>query len=548
MAKSFPRKFLQYLSTIGVPLAIGFLAFAGAMVIFPNIGFGLFFAVIAISVEGRVYNNYIKKALKRLFSPDFLRKNILDAKFREIIIQQKSEHCPFQSKALQKLWADYIQVLNTQQSLDPNDPDYKIKYKKHKTQLSTLYGHFLVEFDHNPTEQDLLQKRIIKTLQLKVWLKRGAWIITLLAAASCGFTVASAMTASLYAILGAGIFAALAPALPYFIPAVVGIVVTLAVLGYTFMIYQTLCDIIQNDIIQKEIRKLRELFQSKETSWAKKIGTVAVMLLVACICITATIATAGTWWNGTALGVRLLPKIFLISTIAVTVCTVPFYVLTNFIFNFKNSVTLIGFLFNLDQRLVLHMVRQKMKEIKDTWNKQTWLQRLNPIRPFVIVLEAIRDVGFFILHGLAIAFVSDRGFLNPELASIAGALNEMLTDFVPYYEELIEHVQQMQGRKVSLSSRGSSETVEKRDTKRAEQPLHEYLQQEAHCSSTPHDHDHGSDPITIGLTAAIRPVRWLSRQWDRWGERPQQPPAPAAPAPELDESFSAARHHPQCAM
>jgi hypothetical protein len=461
--KNTARKVAAGVFTAGATLSMGFLSFAGMFVISPALGLCLSALVLAVAYEGQIYNEGISKALIRIFDENYLRKALAKRQIRKYLKglrEQKKKNyqispdlTPEKNEELKKLVAGdieniFLAVYFEQQAIAmalSSDHHLSAADEKKKNaadaQLEKLEFFFLEQlererndsiFSYNHKQQIAVSELIngdAKTLLLemerKKWLIRFSWIFAIGGGVSSGFAAYSAIQAGV---------ATLAVSCAAFSAIPVAILLTLAVfaaVGYTFMFYQTISDMVQEygDKWQEYCSKRDE----SNTSYRLRMVGLGV---VAALGIFTTIATAGTWWHATRKGALLL-SFGEKAANALRNITVPLMAVAELVYNLTNSVDAVDKISRSDFKRAINKVWSDIAAVRE---KETFLQFINPFRAIEKSIIYAGQSILFLGHIISMGLISDRlDPLPPWLNATLSAANEAPVDFNYLPNDETEH-------------------------------------------------------------------------------------------------------------
>ncbi|EKD72532.1 MAG: hypothetical protein ACD_45C00650G0002 [uncultured bacterium] len=272
---------------------------------------------------------------------------------------------------------------------------------------------------------DKHQKDLSK-LKRKRWLICASLPIALFSGIGFGFATASALNT---AFIGLSIASA-------------GFVWPLAILaciGYVFLIYHTVSDMIANDTITTWKKRVSGWFKRQGTQdrpektlvYALRVTGIGLLTLsILSISVLATLATAGTWWLAVKEGALLIPRIAT-GAIIIRDFLIPLTFITGLAFSIRNSL--------LSVRLIMqkicgaHPLQYLASQYRSVFKKEGLVVRLNPFKLLVQVIIQPIKASIFIGHLIATGLTGDRTPCLNQGAAIAsaaiGALSDGLVDY-----------------------------------------------------------------------------------------------------------------------
>ena len=421
----------------GIVLAIGFLSYCGMLVIYPSVFLAWIAFLLAGLVEGEVYKQNISKGIENLKllgskGLSLLIIRHLDHALKEIEDVNSLQHALLIDYHSQKKYCEAFQHKQLTATQKQNKIDAEKRLRRMQKRLAKLIAEKNISSEYDLFYADPIIKSLRDTLPR---LKRKRWIIQacvpfcILSGIGFGFATASAFHIA--------IFVSMSALSPFIWP-----LAAFAAIGYTFLIYRTISDMIANDTLKKWYQRAKHWFKRKEMngqseSQAKHLfrvlGISFLILATLSIGILATLATAGTWWLAVKEGVALLPYLTHVA-IWIRNILVPIAGLTTLFFIFRNSLKSIKHLVitlqsiqyrTLFSNLVSHIAKKCLALYHD----------FNPFRLLASLIATPFKLAVFMGHLIATGLTGDRTpGLNYEatLASAAiGAVSDGLVD-APY--------------------------------------------------------------------------------------------------------------------
>ena len=443
------RKTLGGLFAGGATISMGFLSFAGMFLISPGLGLCLSALVLAIAYEGQVYNEGISIALRRIFDANYLKKAIARRyindefkKIREQLVGLKDdEKIPLDKIPNAFLKAYYEQKVYLAKLEEDHKLSHKLKdnvraAKRNMAQLELLFIQYLNE--KLPEKNELTDALpqviganadvIIKELNRKKWLVRLSWIFALGGGISSGFAALSAIEAGVATLATTFTFLSVIPG---------GVLVALAAFaaaGYTFMLYQTMTDMVQSYSGNwKDYLAARP----KESSLQHGLRIVGIVFVVA-IGIFATIATAGTWWYATQKGAMVV-KMGEFAADMVRNISVPLMIVATLFYNVTNSISSVD---KISRSSFGILLEKKRDAVWYAWKNENIVQFINPFRIIEKFISYTAQGLFFIGHIISMGLTTDRlDPIPPLVNAIGSAANEATVDlnYLPHDEDEHHH-------------------------------------------------------------------------------------------------------------
>jgi hypothetical protein len=427
------------LLAVGATLATGFLAFAGALAISSVILFAIMVAIFASGIESVVFWKNIKTALKRILTPNFLEDAILREKIQDLL---STPRINTENKWFLEAYQKECERLKELKLSSPT-PDRDEELAEVKEKLRSMLNYFkdfingqAITHAGNETKkilgdielEEFLPKEkkeaIRREIHRKTLFIRFSWLAVLLSGLSSGLVGVETAKLSITALV-----------LHFSIPltgiAITAPLFTLAVIGglaYMFLIYKSISDIVQNDTI----RSWMKLFERNEKHGnfrhaCKIISLLFLTILTVSLGVFATVATAGTWWYAAKAGAGLIPIISQAANWLRNI-TIPVMGATNLIFTVDNSLESLQEL-STAPKSFQEALKLTKERIKQHWEKENFLQLLNPFRIASIIVNFLFKFLFFICHTISMGITSyNLSTVPPLLTIILNAISEALTD------------------------------------------------------------------------------------------------------------------------
>ena len=444
--KSIARKVsiqaITILLTGGVIVAFGVLSASGMLALSPSLALYIGAFIFGGVVEGEVFRQEILEGLEDLA--------LLGKKGYRHLVNNSLNRNPEIKHAIKNLDAevpagflgDYVQLrrfLNTMRGrkLTAHFKAEKKRAQKRLKQMEKFFAKSVLSQRQNPlfatpfAKDERLQQLItttrneIPTYKVKMTIFRIALPLSIICGIGFGFAAASALPAAL-----AGISVALAP--------LVWPLAVIAAIGYTFLIFHTVKDLLLSDAFQKWKKRVKLWFAPPENgiTWryvAKIIGMALVTLAIVSLCVFATVATAGTWWTAVKNGAQLLTKLQAAAVWIRNIMT-PILALGNLIFSVFNSFESLHVVVKAIQ------TSKPVQAIKANWAtlraEENWLQILNPFRIVCKIIQKSMDTILLLGHTAATGAGRDQ-FLNisPAVLAAANAGTELTQDITFFFEK-----------------------------------------------------------------------------------------------------------------
>ena len=478
---------LTHLLTGGVVVAIGLLSYCGMLVLFPSIPLALLAFIFAGLVEGEVFKQNITNGVAQL---KLLGKKGLSHLIERAIDEQVCKASP-ETIANTPFLQDYL----TQQAIVKSFQHKKLtaaekkRQAKEKARLERMRQYWvlrILEESAEPLSPHSLIAMVRKTLPA---LRRKRLLIyvslpfCVAAGIGFGFATASALNIALLSLS----LSALTP--------LVWPLAAVACVGYVFLIYNTVSDIICNETLSKWKHQIAAWFKKgtnkhgeKESAWRHGLRVTGIGLLLTLaigLGVLATLATAGTWWLAVKEGARLLPWLVRGANIIRNII-VPITFFTSLVFVLRNSLESVKHIIHTIQNT--HPLERLKKRFLNWINS---LKQFNPFRFLAEIIAAPFKMLVFIGHLIATGLAGDR---TPGLSrsgtvasAVAGALSDGLVD--GHYMDPGDH-------------------EEEHDHGVTSHHDHEHGHDHGHD-----DHDHGL-LLDAFLKVLLSPLYFLAAVWD----------------------------------
>ncbi len=442
-ANEIAQKSLTFMFAAGSTLAIGFLSFAGMFVLTSSIPWCIAAFVLAAAYEGQVNVEGIYSALRRMFDQNFLKQHILRQFLEDQLAEQekKTNDAP-EGEATREInpflkeYQTQTQYLDGLERIEHPTKEQEKKIAHTKKQIEKMELFFLNQYENDPEKskkltkmeqaaQDLLshhKSRLSKEIRRKSWLIRLSWLFAIGGGISSGLAAFGAIQAgiaafSVLSVIPGGILIALAAC---------------AAIGYTLLLYQSI-----SDMVQAYGGKWKKYFEQRpdETKITHILRCTGTVMMV-CLAVIATVATAGTWWYAAKEGALLLnlgdkAASFLRSA------SVALMALPVFIFSASNSIASVD---NISRSSYKELVVSTINSIKKVWLEENVLQFINPFRMVEKIISFTSRTVLFLGHVISMGLMSD-GFdaIPAPICTAANSTSEALADLNYLPNEKKEH-------------------------------------------------------------------------------------------------------------
>lgn len=337
------KKILRYIVTpvlvVGASIILGFLSFSGIYILLPLLPLAIAAFILSVGFEGEVYYQNIKDSIKNLFNPSYTKQQLAREFLKEIlpgiqevlITEQKEREEPIKpeteeqvtlrmkevggfakkasktkSSSIPKFFQDYINVLTLIHNY--NHQNLKLESLKQKKQLKIILATLEKIFAEQLFLDDNKKTGVSKELYIKelqqylIENNKEAWVNKLPRRniLNTGAKVLSIIS-GIFMILGTTYLLVEAFAVVPFLstipfavlPALVVPMAVIAGTAFGVLTYNSLDELIKNDILQRRITKIREDIKNGLTFYTtfKILAFIAIFVLS----ITLTVCTAGTW-------------------------------------------------------------------------------------------------------------------------------------------------------------------------------------------------------------------------------------------------------------
>lgn len=470
------KKILRYTLTallvLGLVFLTGFLSFAGVLALNGSILLAVFSFLLAGGIEGEVYAQNVNKSFIKLFRGDYLEDLLLARALNDLA---KKHAATSSFLANYNALIAYIAKLHAKKHHSKELAKARKKLKVMQQYFKDfVYGKLKQQTKFSQELSQLLPpteiNNLLTSMRRKKWLSRASLIVSVLAGLSAGLVaiqVAQTSITALVTYLGISIGASAMGASVFGLAA-------LAAVGYTFLIYNTVTDMIHNDTVQKWFHKIKDFCKRRTNEPNSKyiprlifagLGTACVIALG----VFATVLTAGTWWYAAKAGAALIPT-FAKAAAWLRNIFVPIMASTSLIFSVTNSLQTVKEITKISLRKSFENLKEKIKSYFETENLA---QKLNPFRALIIVISAPFKFVIFIGHLVSMAFTNESAPSNlpVEVSLGVNILNE------------------------------------------AGQDLHYFMPEHEHHGDAGHGHTHTDLPGKF-LTIVLLPVYLLGATWD----------------------------------
>ncbi len=398
------KKIIGNVAAFFATIALGALSFAGMMVITSSLGWALVAFFLGAAVEGAVYQQNIFAAMKKLGDHEGVIRRAI-AK-RELENLRNNNTLYLANDFLQ----DYFKQKKYLHDLAENSENYnaadKAKAKKEMTLLTqriemmedvfinaimkkeTEYPAGVTALMTSVTitkatiEQEIIKKQRYMNISIVVALGSGV---------AAGFVTLSSISTGLLA-LGLGIGTATAVGFP---------IAGFAALGYAFVAYHTLTDMIKDEIFIKWSKRIKQFWHTpkQERHASYYLGAVGVVLLLG-LAILATIATAGTWWYLAKNGANLIQPLAGLAGSVLSITAWALSIVPGICFSFVNALKSA----NKIPSLLRNTFNDLSGRLKKTWSEENFFQFINPFR----LINKTINAAIFVGHLISIGLTSDQ--------------------------------------------------------------------------------------------------------------------------------------------
>lgn len=456
-AKHPVRNGLTWLLAMGATCSIGFLAFAGMFLVTPSLPLAIIAGLLASAFEAQIYEEGIKKSLKRFLDPDYPALAVIKQKLDWLCDQEELQNDPGAGELIQS-WTAAKQKLaeqkNTLHELQKKkdacapswlswlfEKDFKkdreareeysrqirrCKYDIHgaKEELLRLQKTFMSVLSGDSQASSKWQEEAARSLiknhdtfktlakdiaHQKRWERAGDFV-TAIAGISAGMVTWVSMQTGLFS---------LAVAFPFLSAIPGGILIVLAVLaagGYAWLMQEKVSDMLLD-------MKWKSRLTKRESESALRYATrITVTAIAIGLAIFATVATVGTWWPATQFVMARGATLF-------NAITIPFTALATLIFNVQNSVESVENAFPEEKIPQESAFSRLCVAVQTTWQSEKRIQFINPFRILEKTLSYSAQTVFLLGHIASIGVTADRlGNIDPKETAAPVSVNEWMTD------------------------------------------------------------------------------------------------------------------------
>lgn len=493
------KKILSYVGLpllgIGATLTVGLLSFGGIYVIIPLLPLAAAMFFLSISYEGEIYLQNIKGGLHKLFQHHYLQ--------RQLAKNYLLEHCPdpdTTNELCPQFFRDYVQQLRALEQLKKNNnlskADKKKKKKKIKKTLNDMEKWFASQLFAAPEENDVTEYE----QELRDWLvkHKQAEYQALFAKRRTMFRIALAFSivagifmgiSTSYLLVGEIAlipFIALLPAT--FIPGLIIPLALIAGIAYGILIYHTITEMIKNETLQNWYRKFKQDFAKGITP--RNVIMAALVVFLVCLTIALTVCTAGTWWTIARTARPLFSWMVKIPSFVMGVVNPIITGVAALIFNLENTSETLEMFYAAMQKggkLFSDKWQALGNGLLALWQREHWLQLINPFRLLLKLTLTPLRILFFFGHLISIGVMSDR---VPGIPAILSALFGIITEGFEDAHYFLE--------------------LEDEPSNNDDPTLHELLDKRFRHE---HGHSHNNDIPTRLLKFLFTPVYLLATGW-----------------------------------
>lgn len=417
--------------TAGVIVAFGILSASGMLLVSPSLLLAAGAFAFGGVVEGEVFKEEIFEGLqdfallgKRGYQQ--LITNMLD----ELVDETQFAGFLGEYQRLRK----FLAAVRGKKLTDAQKAEKHAARKRMQHMQEFFANHVLAQ---NPVllapfnvDQQLIQmidtiKQKLPGMKAKMVIFRLALPFSMLCGAGFGMATASALPAA-FALISLSLSFMLWP------------LVAAAAVGYTFLVFHTIKDILFSDSMRNWAARLKKWFtppngQITAGFIAKTVTLTLAVAAISALCVMGTLATAGTWWVAIKHGAKLLPHLQQAAHWIRNILT-PLAVAGNFIFSLFNSFESISTIVHAIQES--HPFQQLRNDWKRLRERENLAQILNPFRFVCKVLQKSLDTVLLLGHTAASGVARDQ-FLNlsPGVLAVTSGANELAQDIPFFFEE-----------------------------------------------------------------------------------------------------------------
>ncbi len=508
--KKTPYYLLMFFLVLGASLTLGFLSFGGMLVFLPAlpIAIGAAFIlriaggafILSTAYEAEIYFQNIKSALNKLTKRNYLKQEMGSQFLKEHFPDTSHEDCPVFFKDYEK----QLRLVDELKREYKKNKELKVKKKQAEKTLKDMEKWFSLQLfpknkqTDNQTDyareltdwlrqhgQDAYQKKYTMRYRSFHAIKAVSLIsgvfMTLATFLMMADTIAAIPALTL-------VFASSAVGGPLFIMAATLLIA--AGTAWALQTYNTITDIINNDLVRSWYKDLIHHFSQGFTPGNIIRGLTAVLLVLTTIALTAF--TAGTWWTIAKEGKTLFGFTMKLPGYMGVINSVVLGLSTG-AFNISNSSETLT---ELTQEDHSHGPKKSLfKKISSAFEKMTenesLLQTLNPFRMLIkLVLTPIR-VLLFLGHLASIGVTADRFPGIPTLVTaLVGVFAEGFEDFHYFLNMGSSHHHHGDGGEIA-----TQELLKKRHDSKG-------------------GHEHGKDIPTQLIKFVFSPLYLLAIGWD----------------------------------
>lgn len=424
-AKKITRKILTLIPAAGATLTVGIMAFAGALVVTSSLPICIAAVALAVGWEAQINYEGISITLKRLFDPDYTAHQVLEKyALKDLEI---AGDCKKHKKYIRAL-SEQISHLHTalhvlmdrrkRDEIETRIQDLKKKKKNAKQQMREA----LMQWELEKNRDDPLVTTIKNEIRSrKHWLALG-WIVSIAAGISAGFATLGSLAGSL------GTITVILPFIGAIPPVALVIASVIAGAGYTFLMYQTISDMLHDTShVWKKLFQ-RQILEGERESDLRYGLRLAGTVLAVVLAVFATIATAGTFWYAIKDGTNFMGFGARIANV-IRAVSVPLMAIPTFIFSSQNSVESVNRISRTPFRQVLRDIGTDLAKTRGN--------------PFLIIERLIFNTVpqlMLGLHSWSIGLMGDRmPGINPWFSIITGGGAEYLMDYNYKPTEAVGH-------------------------------------------------------------------------------------------------------------
>jgi len=456
------NKVLRYtiaaLFTLGAIALIWTLSFTGMFYLVSAVGAAVTSGILAVIIEGEIYKQNILSGTNSLLQ---MGKFLELSNYRKVLQQLSMDKINRQQCAIFRDYHELSKYRNKLSHLRFMSKKQRDELARTEARIAEIEAFFTCYLNNqwgdkapNPIEQRLIKSldrtigndRVVIVEQLKKMIKRERimlWAtmpITVIGGLMTALVMAPQISAALV-FFGVAMSATVMCACVWPMAAIIAI-------GAMIMVYKTFVDIIHHKTLQKHWTSFKTKF-NEGGPVVKTLYVVGMVLLIG-LAVTATVATAGTWWNAAQAGLVLLPFVARAANIVKNVIIgigIGLMGLGHLVFDYTNSLesfALITAKASLAAVPKAHRAEvEAMPPIKKTftllryramhayahWLEKPLYKRCNPFTWINKIVEIPFRAAVFLGHLISIGVTGDHvGKVPPIITASICTLQEGATD------------------------------------------------------------------------------------------------------------------------